>query len=180
MEALDARVDWYLEFANSPKLILLVDKIPDSDDFVFEQRGNLYFAEKDGGVRFFAYSGPDRGFAGRHFPIKMNDGTTKKLIGPWSSRAGCMNDAGFTKCVDIAYTDDPQAFRRGYTMFGGHCTLDLARKAVEKFLPEVDLVWINGRGEEVYDPVLKDGRRKPYPPEHKGNAGNLWSRKERR
>jgi len=164
MKVLNAKVNWYERFANRPVLELLVDKISDADDFVYEERNCLFFAENDGEVSFFAYKGPGDGYYGRTFNIRMKDGSRKDLIGPWSSRAGCVNDNGFTKCLDVHFTDDPEAFKRGYTFMAGNVTLKVAQEAVEKFLPDVCLVRYEsfpGDKEEVYHPALKNGFKKP-------------------
>lgn len=68
----------------------------------YEQRGSLYFGVNDVGVaHFFAYDEPGRGFGGAKYVLPMNDGTTKELIGPWSSRSAVMNNAGFEHSVEV-------------------------------------------------------------------------------
>ena len=68
----------------------------------YEKRGPLYWGKNDVGVvRFFAYNGPSTGFSGSAFTLEMLDGTTEVLKGPWSSRSGVMNNAGFEPCVEV-------------------------------------------------------------------------------
>lgn len=133
MKVLKARVNWMLGWANRPHLEILVDKIPEMTEMRFEERYGLYYAEKDGYVMFFAWSGRgnDGGYDGRIFNIVMADGTSTTLEGPWSSRAGSANAHGFGPCVDVSLTADPSSFERGYTFFSGHITLALAQIAMD-------------------------------------------------
>jgi len=176
MNVLAAKVNWCEQYDNNPNLELLVDAFPDHSLLRYEKRGSLYCTELDGYVSFYAYSRPDNGFGGRVFPITMVDGSKVDLKGPWSSRAGCMNDAGFKKCVDVSFIDDRAAYDRGYTFYAGHATLELCQGAVEKFLPDVCLVWLKkeNNNEEHYTPVLKDGRIKPNPQTYHGKLENTW------
>ena len=111
-----------MSFHNRPTLDLLVDAMPKRDDMVFEKRGDLYFGEKEGLVEFFSYSRPGQGYGGRVYTLRMEDGSTAELKGPWSSRAGAMNAAGFTHCLDVAITDDEKAFKRGHTFYSAAVT----------------------------------------------------------
>ena len=73
------------------------------DNFVYEKRGTLYFAEdKDTGrVRYFHYATPGYGFGGQSYQLPMVDGSTTTLIGPWSSRTECTNKAGFLPSKEV-------------------------------------------------------------------------------
>jgi hypothetical protein len=134
MKVLNAKVDWNLRWANSPSLYLLVDKIP--DDLEYEQRGDLYFAEKEGFVNFFYYNRPDQGYGGRKFHLKMKDGSEKVLIGPWSSNSSAMNAGGFPLCMECTITDNLKVWEKGYTFYAGAVLVEVAEKALEKFVPE--------------------------------------------
>ena len=61
--------------------------------FRFEEREGLYRAQHEEFVKFYAWKGPgnEGGFGGSVFLITMQDGTKRKLLGPWSSRAGACN-----------------------------------------------------------------------------------------
>jgi len=174
MKIIAAKIRWNNEWDNDPNLELLVDAFPDYSLLRYEKRGSLYYAELDGYVSFYAYSGPGDGFGGRTFPITIIDGTQVNLKGPWSSRAGCMNNAGFKKCVDVSFIDDRASYDRGYTFYGGHATLEICQKAIDEFLPEVILVCPKKETEEVYHPYLKDGRKKPNPTTFHGKQENTW------
>ena len=98
-EGLNNRNDWELR--------LVIPKAGWSawadTEYIYEQRGDLYYAinQPTGEVSYFAYSTPGKGFSGSTYNLNMIDGTTKQLIGPWSSRAECMNAAGFPPCKEV-------------------------------------------------------------------------------
>lgn len=151
-------------WSNSPTLAILVDEMPETKDFRYEQKGSLYYGEKDGYVNFFAYDRPDQGYGGRHFPITMTDGTEKVLIGPWSSRAGVMNAAGFGPCLDVSITSRQDDWVRGYTFFAAAVTLDVALEAIKLWNePRLGRDWaislaeVKDGGDLRYDPVLTKG-----------------------
>jgi len=150
MKILKSRVDPMEGFANDPQLYILVDKMPPLDELVYERKGDCYFAEKDGYVRFFFYAKPGPGYGGREFHIKVKEGDKvieKVLKGPWSSRSGVMNKLGFTPCLEVAITDDPKVFERGHTFYAAAATVDLVKEA----LPLVwDLVEKIKFDDEVY------------------------------
>lgn len=124
MKVLEAAVYWYWGFANSSHFKVLVDKIPSREELVYKKKGSLYFAELDGYVDFHDYNGPGEGYCGSVFRTPLDDGTVEMHKGPWSSRAGVMNGAGFTPCVDVLITDDPETWKRGYTFYGGAITVE--------------------------------------------------------
>lgn len=71
--------------------------------FIYEKRGPLYFAVDPltGKVSYYAYERPGTGFGGAKVKLTLTDGTEEILIGPWSSRAECMNMAGFTPSKEV-------------------------------------------------------------------------------
>jgi len=71
LKIIKAKIEWGLKYANAPNIRLLVDELPSRDDLRYEQRGCLYFAEKDGYVDFYSYSSPGEGFGGRDFRITL-------------------------------------------------------------------------------------------------------------
>jgi hypothetical protein len=125
MKVLEARVNWKEDCANDPSLEILVDRIPEPDTMRYRRSRNLYYAEQDGYVHFYA-SGPDgRGFCGDSFKLQMKDGNTTILIGPYSSRAGVMNKAGFgSPCIDVAIADNRMCWEKRI-MFAGACLVKL-------------------------------------------------------
>lgn len=150
MKILNLRVNWYLNFANDPSFEALVSDVPHYDELRYENRDWAWFAEKDGYVSFFAWSGPNNegGFGGRQYTINMKDGSQITLKGPWSSGCYAMNAMGFPLSVELAFTEDKLSFDRGHTFFAGHCTKEL----IEDYLsnhPELNL--------ELYGKPLGEG-----------------------
>jgi hypothetical protein len=179
MKVLDMKVNWMESWDNDPEIMLLVDKMPDPDNVRYEQKDNLFFAEDDGYVSFFAYSRPGDGYGGRTFNITLTNGEERALKGPWSSRAGVMNSAGFEPCLDVIITDDPEVWEKGYTFMAGAVTKKLVDEYLDKFLPDVFLYKIEDErdGDIIYQPYLKDGRKKPEPKTYWGKQRNNWKEK---
>lgn len=156
MNVLDAKMDWNLGYANPPKLKLLVDNYP--EDLIYEKKGNLYFAHKEGYASFFKVDPNDHsGFGGRVFHIKVKEGGEIRevsLRGPWSSRPGVMNRYFHPHVVDVSYTNDPKVWERGYTFFGGAVSVPLAMKAI-MMIPNAVLMKIVGKDVIEY-PITRD------------------------
>lgn len=137
MQIVKGRVNWREHWDNRPEIFVLVDKLPNEDDLVYERRGNIYYAEKDGYATFLQYDSPSNGFGGRHFKLKMKDGSIALLKGPWSSSSNAANHHGFGPCVDVAITDKPDVWERGHTFFSGHVTVACLEEASEKGLIDI-------------------------------------------
>lgn len=168
MNILDARLEYWsgTDFSNSPSAEILVDRVPDMDEFRYTfmpvdktnpDGGRYYYAELNGFVSFFfargpyteedgvVLSNPDQGYGGRHFKLQMVNGETHILRGPWSSNSSAMRIAGFPICVEVSYTDDPEAWKRGYTFFAGAVSREAMRQ-ISLALPKDDdmhsWVWV--------------------------------------
>lgn len=145
MKVLDARINWYEGWSNDPELQVLVDRIPKLEELVFDvkqvdESHALCFAEQDGYVAFYCDDAKDHhGYGGWTFEIRLKDGTTRTLRGPWSSSPSVMNDFGFTPSWDAAMTADREDWDRGYTYCAGHITMELVRQAVKQFCPGVTI-----------------------------------------
>jgi len=136
VKILKAKVNWKDGWANSPMLQVLVDKIPARNELRYEQRGSIYYAEYQGYVEFFSWSGKQEdGYGGRHFRILMKDETEIILKGPWSSRAGVINKIGFGPCLDVSITDDGEVWNKGYTYYAGSITVE----SLKSIFPLVDI-----------------------------------------
>jgi hypothetical protein len=82
-------------------LELLIDREPTLEELRFVKRrvpgsgtaGLLYVAELEGYVRFFLGDPdrPGRGYDGARFTLRLADGSTETLIGPFSSRPDVVN-----------------------------------------------------------------------------------------
>ena len=134
MKILNTKVWWAIGKANSPRIQVLVDRIPEPDEMRYEEKEGLYYAENDGYVQFYSWAGPENGggFYGATIPVKMKDGSERKLLGPWSSNSEAINRRGFGPCVEVDITDDPETFKRGYTFRGAAVTVERAREALKR------------------------------------------------
>lgn len=150
MKLLNLRVQWMKGYANNPGLELLVDEYP--TDLVYKSHQGLWFAEKDGYVRFYSWTGPgnESGFGGRCVNIQTAEGPVT-LKGPWSSRSGVMN-AYFPHCLEVATTADPKTFERGYTFLGGAVTIEWLMPHLAQY--GLDLYKETRHGELYYVPTL--------------------------
>ena len=133
MKIIDAQIDWREDVANDPRLQVLVDEIPERSELRFEHEGGLWAAIEDGYVEYFAWSGDgnDGGYSGRSFEITTVDGEEVTLKGPWSSRAGCVNQRSFGPVVDVLLTSDAQVFEQGHTFRSATLTLSAAKQAID-------------------------------------------------
>ena len=142
-----AKVEFKNRWANDPELVLHVEGEPYNDDemkFEFKEPG-LYFAEKEGWVSFYFYEVPGEGFGGRVFEITLKDGKKLSLVGPWSSRSGSMNKAGFPLSMEATT----------YTIGDHSCgiaraiTVEKFKEIVAEFFPDLQYEMV-----EKYDTDL--------------------------
>jgi len=136
-----------------PQLVLLVERTPDLDEFRFENKQGVWYAEKAGFVKYYYWIGPNNagGFSNTHIPIITKNNTRVILKGPWSSRAGAVNSVGFGPCVDVLLAEDPEAFSRGYTYSSGAVTLEMAMRACV-IIGKMRMVKIRDDSDVRYDP----------------------------
>lgn len=166
MRILDAHVDWREDVANDPRLQVLVDEIPERSELRFENEDELWVAIEDGFVEYFAWSGDgnDGGYSGRCFEITTVDGEQVTLKGPWSSRAGCVNQRSSGPVVDVRMTSEPDVFEQGHTFRSGTLTLSAAKQAIDLADDEAHLqrfekfdddepYWIPVREEKEVEPA---------------------------
>lgn len=132
MKIIDAQVDWYHTYANNPNIKILLNEKPNYDDFVYEEHNNIYYAENFPLVSFFYYKNPDQGYGGRHFNLKMKDGTVKTLKGPWSSNSASVMKEFNTQIMEVTYCYNRKTFERGYTFYAGAM---LVQFIIEEALP---------------------------------------------
>jgi hypothetical protein len=117
-------IDWVAHADNRPTLWLTIEGWP--EDMRYEkipitefpigygalrislrQTGYVYFAEAEGACSWYSYSRPGDGFGGRTFKLRMVDGTTENLIGPWASSAATVNKLGRGPVIDVTATGNP-------------------------------------------------------------------------
>jgi len=150
MKIITGRVNWRDRWANRPILELLVDHIPNLDAFVFTEREGFYYAELDGEVRFFLDSSCGRGFGGRSFKLKMENGT-RTLKGPWSSRPSIANKFGFGPCIDILFADSKKNWYKSNFIYG-NCTADLVKDFQNLIRIGDGIYSVGGHGEDFKFP----------------------------
>ena len=87
-------VEWFETWANDPVLRIFMTEDRQSTNLAlmrYEQKGDDFWAEHKGLVRFFHYPGPGNGYGGRSFTITMKNGSARVLKGPWSGSCREMN-----------------------------------------------------------------------------------------
>jgi hypothetical protein len=118
---IDVFPDWYEDFDNAASFKVLLPSLALDEAFKYEEQNGQYIAVAGDQVRMFAYSKPGEGYGGRKFVISMLDGSSRTLIGPWSSGAYASNSVFKDHlCTDCSITDDPQVMQRGHTFSSGH------------------------------------------------------------
>lgn len=141
MKVTKVECDWWFGFEAYPvHLKFRVDAIPDPTSLVYKKKEDLYFAEKEGYVSFF-YSNPKNptGYGGRVFLLKMEDGTTRCLKGPWSSNPGTMERAGFPPSIDCTLVTNFHCGEDGVQPihYSGNVTVAFAK---ENLPPEMEII----------------------------------------
>ena len=79
------KVDWMEKFSNDPELKFVLKagrKLTPWADFRFRQKGQMFFAEHEGEVRFVAHDPRDHnGFGFAHYALVMEDGYDPQAAG---------------------------------------------------------------------------------------------------
>lgn len=110
-EVVGLDVRWYTQYANTPDLVLVKgdDEMPYFDGALWRRladinttqpyrrpQSSIFVAYHPNGlVKYFAHSGREGvnegGYGGAIFSIDLEDVGLVRLVGPWSSRAACVN-----------------------------------------------------------------------------------------
>ena len=108
----DVMVDWMEGWGNSPNWHVVLSRAPEPEEFDgrWEQLGPCYRAQVDPLVQFLFWERPGEGFGGRVYDLKMMDGSTRSLKGPWSSRSAIINQvfADRPPCIEMAYVTEDE------------------------------------------------------------------------
>jgi len=153
MKVRKTKINWMMNFANTPRLLILIDKIPSRKDLIYDTKrfqddngsGILVYAEKNGYVDFeWGYDNrvSQTGALGGVF--QTSEGEKISLQGAWRGSAGAVNREGFGPCIECAITTDLMAWKRGYTFFARAITVPLARILVQSIHPDLRLHEANG------------------------------------
>ena len=135
---LDAKLDWMDEWGNEPTLQILVEKVFNISEFKYDVKESsstdLYFAQLDGQVSYFAHTKKDEtGFGGRTYslqPAEENRVIPYTIKGPWSSRSSAMNNH-FPHSIEASLIDEEEGFKRGFTFYASAITIDMAIEAFD-------------------------------------------------
>jgi hypothetical protein len=130
----------------------------EESEFAFHN-GLWVHVAPSGFVRYFAHSGLNRdegGYCGATFKF-LHNGQPRSVKGPWSSRAGCVNEAGYN-VVDVTLRDPKGG------SYSACITYALLMQLLDEQQPDFCVV-LNTTGEPVYYPsimpdcVMKPNRR---------------------
>ena len=148
MKILKAEIQLYKDFDNAPNIKILVDKIPSHNMMIYNQKEYIYYAQCGGYVSYYSYTGPDEGYGGRTFELNMADGSVKKLKGPWHCGSRIANKY-FDECVECTITEDPIAWKNGFTFYSGAITLKKFKLACKMAQCGI------GKSNDYYIPIPK-------------------------
>lgn len=157
-EILEIRPAWKLGWNNIPGIEVLLSRIAEWSEFRFEERAHAYMAVFGAEVRFLYHSGePERqdGFGGRHFKLRMKDGRTVTLKGPWSSNSSSINLIFGTDCVEAAVTDNMVDWKRGHTFYASAVSGEAVLAWMEKNPQNWDFVRTRFYHGAYWHPMLK-------------------------
>lgn len=172
-------VDWMERYANTPQWLVHVEELPEHKPYTlnYAQHGTLYVAETwSGYVNFYAYSGPDRGFGGRIFPILV-DGKPKDLIGPWSSRAGAVNMFTHHRVVEVVFVlPNGSRISGALTMYRLLVALQLLKP--EGITAVLEQPILRNRGQRAIVP-FRYGEQLLLPAHYNHETGAWWLKRER-
>lgn len=147
-------VDWRLkDLTGEPNLVITIDKLHSLEEFRFNQKEDIYYAEFENEVKFYSYRGPGRGFGGNNLPIIMEGGERKVLQGPWSSRASFVNLIGFGPAIDVQFKLlKADLYQR--TSTPGHCTVEAVQAFLDTY-PECHFEIFERLDFEAQEPVWR-------------------------
>lgn len=169
MKITGGTIDWSATYSGSPRLLITVEGDPDAEGvrpFIYESRrvmcdslsgeqigaaggsietpNTLYYAERDGFVRYFVEV-PDNqhGYGGSVFNVVMTDGTKRAIKGPWSGNPGSVRAAGFPDVIDVAVVMSKYS-HLGRSVTVAALTPQLDKITIPAFDPTVGWGWAAG------------------------------------
>ena len=91
-------IDWMDKWANAPQFVVTLDAPIDRDKLVYDslkvgRMGGTAYKAVLGDYADFMWHDPtnERGYGGRVMPLRLKDGRTVEVKGPWSSNSSDMN-----------------------------------------------------------------------------------------
>jgi hypothetical protein len=85
----------------------------------------------------------------------MEDGSIQTAIGPWSDHSGAMNKF-FTPSAEVSITDSLKDYQRGHTIYAAAMTVAKIQEALDKFVPDVEIIPVKTYSEIWYQLSLKN------------------------
>lgn len=112
----EVSIDWSANYGNRPRLTIRAteESLPRDADRLWRRRDVIWYSELGGVATWLCHSGDDvneGGFGGSTYVIRMEDGSSKTLVGPWSSRAGVVNGLGLGPVINCVLLDSVCARR---------------------------------------------------------------------
>ena len=159
MKLFNARVEWYKDFDNIPKFVLLIDE-NDISEFIFEQYNNgLWIGESNGLMMAYKANRHAEGCSGRSITITTTSGDTTTLVGPLIVGASAINAAGKGPCMEAIITTSAKDF---YKHFGASYAIHLnlarmAAKMAQVYLVEIDVAASIGAGTDSQSIIAAAG-----------------------
>lgn len=148
-------IDWHKKYSNAPSFWLESTLDPGKLEFLYEHRNGVYYGiHSDGWVGLHYHSGKpvkQEGYGGRAFELKMLNGTTKTLLGPWHGGASGAAKEGFPPIVKVSWKYD------GLGYFGVYAQLPLFSALVAKFDPTRKFVNVTQHNYTTFQPLTKLG-----------------------
>jgi hypothetical protein len=136
MKIIEGVVDWRPQWKNRPTLKILIDEEPKAEDLIYEQRDDLFFAEHEGYVSIFSYMFPGNGYGGKKFKLKMKDGSTEILKGPFSGNTSASNATGFEPSMEVYIATSIDHWERDF-FHSAMCTCKAVEEAAKQDLIEI-------------------------------------------
>lgn len=131
----DAKVEWNEKLPYEPELIILVDRIPQKSELLYQiayitDTTRLYYSIHEGFVSYLYEDDRNRrGYGGAYFPLTVKDVGYTTIKGPWSSRASVVYKLTGSPVIDVLMTNSKEDFDKGVSLRKGAITLGLAIKA---------------------------------------------------
>jgi hypothetical protein len=137
MKVNNVTINWMLDYGNDPEIEIHVDELPKFNELVFnEPVPNMYFGMYGDYVDFFIHdTDNETGYGGREFPLKMANGLTKTIKGPWSSSSSIFNGLGtpVPQSMEVTYIDKDNHH------YAGKMLLHAIYKALFEYQPKIVL-----------------------------------------
>lgn len=157
MNVLDAYVREWPATSLCPDLYVLFDRFMDDSEFVwnFWPETKLFWAEQDGVIRFFYHDASHLNLGGLYgdvLTLRMADGSTKTVVGPWSAETREFwerDDRPVEPISIIAFSrsaiGDVVPWWSSVGVSGYYLSLDFARHVIQTYCAGYQWIWSDER-----------------------------------